>query len=356
MTDSNLQKKIKIILNLFKSKKLNEAESFCRETIKSYPTTVILYNILGLILTNLKKMDEAILCYEQGIKIKPDYAMFYNNLGSIYKSKENYLKSEDCFKKAINLDPKLVEAYNNLGNLYLTLNKYEKSILSYQTAIKINKKFFIAQYNIAVVFKNIGKFKEAEKHLKLAVEYNPMFYTAHRILSQITKYTKNNKHLNSIKNIYFDNKINKSHKAEIAFALGKAFDDIKDYKKAFKYYTEGNDLRRKNISFSLDRDRNEFNDIKNIFNKNLFKKTKLLNDYKITPIFILGMPRSGTTLIEQILSSHPKVFGGDELNFLPKLVEKYFNIFQNDITKNKFNLEDYNYNKIGDEYIKMLKT
>ena len=78
------------------------------------------------------------------------------------------------------------------------------------------------------------------------------------------------------------------------------------------------------IDFSIENEKEEFINIKKIFNKNFFDKFKQSGNLDSTPIFILGMPRSGTTLVEQILSSHPKVFGGDELNFLPFLIKENF--------------------------------
>ena len=114
-----LQKKIQHLLNLFKSKKLSKAELFGKELTSTYPNNVILYNILGLILTYQKKIDEAIECYEKGIKIKPDFAMIYNNLGSIYKSKENYTKAKNYYKKSIDLDSKIPETQKSFYLCFL---------------------------------------------------------------------------------------------------------------------------------------------------------------------------------------------------------------------------------------------
>ena len=80
----NLQKKIQLLLNLFKEKKTAEAKHLNEELIKEYPKVVYLYNILGLILTDQKKIDEAIECYKKGIRVKPDFAPIYNNLGNIF--------------------------------------------------------------------------------------------------------------------------------------------------------------------------------------------------------------------------------------------------------------------------------
>ena len=353
----NLKKKIQLLLNLYKSKDLFEAESLNKKLIHAHPKIVNLYNILGLILTDQKKINEAILYYEKGIKIDPNNATIFNNLGSIYQLKNNYTKAENYFKKSINLNNKMPEPQNNLGNLYLEINKYQKAIICYKNAIKSNPKFFISHYNLGLIYKNIGKFDEAKKHLKEAVKLNTHFFTAHRILSQITKYTINDPHFSLLKKSYEDHRFNSKQKAEIAFALGKASDDVKDFANAFQYYKDGNGFRRKIINFSIEVEKKEFADIKRIFNKTLFDKFKELGNLDTTPIFILGMPRSGTTLVEQIISSHPKVYGGDELNFLTNLVKKYFyNKTENISLENIINSDINNLKKIGQEYINDLKN
>ena len=352
-----LQKKTQHLLNLLKSKKLSKAELLGKELISAHPNNVILYNILGLVLTYQKKIDEAIECYEKGIKIEPNFAVIYNNLGSIYKSRENYTKAESYYKKSIDLNNKMPETQNNLGNLYISLNKYQKAIVYYKSALNINPKFFTCHYNLAVAYKNIGKFEEAKKHLKEAVKLNKHFYTAHRTLSQITKYIINDDHFRFLKKLYEDTKIVDTNKKEIAFALGKASDDIKDFSKAFKYYNEANNLHRRSINFSIENEKKEFNNIKKTFNEKLFNKFRQTGDLRQTPIFIIGMPRSGSTLVEQILSSHPKVFGGDELNFFENLIKKHLGNNTSELFLKKIiYIDKESLKKIGQEYISNLEN
>jgi len=262
--------------------------------------------------------------------------------GNTFSEKKTFLENI----KSIDLDNKKPEPHNNLGNLYLALNKHQKAIVSFKNAVTIDAKFFISHYNLGVAYKNIGRFEEAKKHLKEAVRINAQFYTAHRILSQITKYTINDEHFIFLKKSYDDPKIDNRQKTEIAFTLGKASEDIKDFNKAFQYYSDGNFFRRTVIDFSIENEKDEVSNIKKIFNKNLFNKFEQSGNLDFTPIFILGMPRSGTTLVEQILSSHPKVFGGDELNFLPDLIKKHFDnkteklFLENIITIDRSNLKN----------------
>ena len=155
--------------------------------------------------------------------------------------------------------------------------------------------------------------------------------------------------------LYNKDYISFSGKLELSFALGKAFDDIKKFDKAFKYYKEGNKLRRSNIKFSIKRENNEFSIIKKAFNENFFKKNQNIGNEDSTPIFILGMPRSGTTLVEQIISSHPNVYGGGELNYLNDLVKRYF--YKDDSLSFELINQDNenNFANISLEYIEKIK-
>ncbi len=346
-----LQKKIQNILRLYKSQEYAIAELTTKELISTHKQNPFLYNLLGLILTAQNKNNEAIKIYEEGIKISPNYAMLYNNLGTIYKSKGNLENAEKFYKKSLKLDNKLSETYNNLGNLYLSKNQIELAIENYENAVKINDKFFVGHYNLGIIYKQTGNIEKSKKHLKKSIEINNNFFTAHRILSQLTKYKKNDQHLSTILKIYNNKKIENKIKSELAFALGKAYEDIKDFKNSFKYYKEGNEIRKKVINFSISAEKNKFKSIKKFFNNKNINQIGKFNNTNRSPIFIVGLPRSGTTLVEQILSSHPDVYGGDELNLLPNLIKKYLQSnISNTLLKNPFVFKN-----IADSYVGELK-
>ena len=348
----NLKDEIQSVVNIFKSGNLSEAEGLCRQLINKNPKIAFLYNLLGLILASKKKFDDAIKYYEKGISIDPKFAMIYNNLGLIYfnnKSSANIKKAESYYKKSISLDDNIAVPHNNLGTLYNSRSKYKEAEISYKKAISIDPKFFFAHFNLGTLFITIGNFTEAKKCLLEAIKLNPNLIEAHRALSRITKYNKKDKHLNELIRLY---KQGVSNKSDLCFSLGKAHEDIKDFKNSFNFYNEANSLCRKNINFSLLNEKKLFDDIKKIFNEKLFNKFINSGLHKQKPIFIVGMPRSGTTLVEQILSSHPKVFGGDEVETVPYLIKKYFNNKDNVGTfNNVFNLEESIFKTIGEEYI-----
>tara|TARA_B110000438_G_scaffold156404_1_gene150020 strand:+ start:330 stop:1886 length:1557 start_codon:yes stop_codon:yes gene_type:complete len=321
----NLKKEIQKVVNLYELHKFSEAELLGKIILKRKPKISFLLNLLGLLCEAQKKTDEAIDYYYKGIAIEPNNALIYNNLATAYKAKKIFSKSENYYKKSISINSKLPEAHNNLGNLYIQLNKPNEAIDSFTKSIKANSKFYVAHYNLGILYKSIGKFKSSCKHLSEATNLYERFYSAHRAYSQIYKYKKyNDRHIQTMIKLYNEKNINIIGKAEIAFALGKAFDDIKKFDKAFLYFKEGNNLRRNEVDFSIDNEKAEFINIKKIFNKIFINKYQNINNKDSTPMFILGMPRSGTTLVEQIVSSHPDIYGGDELNYFNDLIKENF--------------------------------
>ena len=341
-----LKKHIESIINIYKSGNLSKAEILAEQAIKDNPRVAFLYNLLGLILAEQKKDTQAIKCYEKGISVDPNYGMIYNNIGLLFfkdKSSDGIKNAEGFYKKAISLDKKIPEPLNNLGNLYEYLNKINEAIECYKKAIEINSRFSYAHHNLGTAYVAIGKFKEAKIHFKESIKLNPDFAVTHRSLSRITKYTLNDDHFTELKKAYENlSEHNTGQKIELGYALGKAYEDIKNFKQSFAYYSEANFLQRKKINFSIKNEEKNFYNIKKFYNKELFKKYKNSGFKEYSPIFIIGMPRSSTTLVEQIMSSHSEVYGAEEVEFIPELMEKKFNSFKD--------LE-----KIGEDYIIKMK-
>ena len=323
-----LKKQIQSIIDIYKSGNLSKAEHLTKKLINNNPKIVFLYNLLGLILVEQKKTDQGMEWYERGIKIDPNFAMIYNNIGLLFferKTSDNIKKAENFYIKAISLDKKIPEPQNNLGNLYNYVDKVKEAIDCYKKAIDINSKFPYAHHNLGSAYVSVGKFNEAKKHFEESLKLNPNFTSTHRSLSRITKYTDNNAHFNELKKIYKIININDPEKRiELGFSLGKAYEDTKNFDKSFAYYKEANFLQRKKIDFSLKLEKEKFEEIKTIYNKKLFDKYKNSGCSDRSPIFIIGMPRSCTTLVEQILSSHSKVYGAEEVEFIPHLIKKNF--------------------------------
>ena len=262
-----LKQKIHEVVKLFQSGEIIKTEKETRELIKENPKISFLYNLLGLSLNAQNRSDEAMKVYNLGIKIDPKNAMIYNNLALIYynksqkstKFKTNIKKAEELYKKCLELNPKIPEANTNLGNLYNSIDKNDEAIKYHKLAISADPKYFFSFLNLAHVYISIGNFTEGKNYLNQAIAQNPNFILAHRELSRITKYSKNNTHFKKLKELYENTDIKDSdNKMNLSFALGKAYEDIENFDESFKFYETGNLINRTKINFSIEEENNYF--------------------------------------------------------------------------------------------------
>ena len=341
---------VKDAIAAFNVDNLSLAKLNFEKAIKLKSNNAETYNNLGIVYYKLKKLKKAKECYKKAIELKPDFAQPYFNLGVIFTNLNNYKEAISNYEKTIMLQKDFAKAYNNLGVAQYNLNKLKDAEISYKKAIEIKTDYAEAYFNISIIFYKIGKLKEAETGFKKTIEFDPdnaeaynnlgntlehlgkieeaaasyqksidikpNFILGHYNLSQIKDYKKKDNQFNQMQKLSIQN-ITKSEYCNLNFALGKASEDLKEFDKSFKFYLEGNKINKIHINYNIQKDVDRFNEIKKLYPS--FKKQSLnyiYSDKEIKPIFIIGMPRSGTTLVEQIISSHSKVAGAGELTYI----------------------------------------
>ena len=348
---------IKELFNLYNSRKLIQAKLKAKKLVKKFPRAFLLHNLLGLILSERNEFKEAEDSFLKALKINPNFAVAYNNLANVYKNSGRKDMAIKYYKKSIEKNVNSPEPYNNLGNLFKSLNRLKDSIDFYKKALEINPKIFIIHNNLGIAYKILGELDKAKNCFNECIKINPKFYYAYRNLGLISKFDKKNMDLDKLSNNLNETKLHDDQKRELSFFLGKAYDDIKEYNLAYKYYLQGNNIVRKNIDYSIQRDQALFKKINLFFKKKLYDDNNLkINNKEITPIFIVGMPRSGTTLIEQILSSHSEVFGAGETEILDNIILKSSSKKMNNFFLNNKRILNKKYlNDCGNKYISDIK-
>ena len=305
---------------LKKQDKLEDAAKAFRKAITLKPDYAEAYNNLGVTLEQSGNLNEAINLYKKSILLKPNYAEAYNNLGNVLKSQNNLKEAINAYNKAISINPKYPEAYFNLGISYKETGKLEAALNAYNKAISIKPDYVMAYFNRGVVLANQGKFNEAAQAYKKALTLKPDYAEAHRNLSNFTNYQPNNSQIRVVADLLKLKDLNEKDKCNLHYAMAKMTEDLGDFSKAYEHYIAGGALRKKELLYNPKNDVLLFGKIKETFPRleihSLKKSSKQL---KHTPVFILGMPRSGTTLVEQIISCHSKVQGAGELNLLSQL-------------------------------------
>ena len=334
--------------------KLDESVSCLNEAISLKPDFAEAHNNLGNTLKKLGRLEEAEASYTKSILLKPNYIEAFNNLGVILKDLGRLCESEANLKHVIALKPNNAEAHNNLGNTLQEMGKLEEAMDSYEHAIKLRSNYFEAYNNLGVTFHELDKLQEAEQSFRQAILIKPDYSEAHNNLGNILKdlgqldqagssfrdaikfkpyNTSAYRHITLIKKIdlqdelylkmmsfYRNKNLSENQLCHINFGLGKIYADAELFEQSFKHYREGNLLRKNFLKYDFHQDANLFRQLKTsypILEQNSLNFDSRSN--KLTPIFILGMPRSGTTLIEQIISSHSMVRGAGELRYVSNL-------------------------------------
>ena len=318
---NNIENEIKILLNLFNSAKYDILISKAKKLIKKIPEYLILYNILGSAYQSIGDLKLAKETFLKGYKMDPNNIAIMNNLANVYKNIGEIEQSEDLFKKIIEKKPDYINAYVNYGNLKRDNNDFEFAIDLYNKALKINSQIPAVLYSLALAYQGLGKFEIAIDYAKKTLEIEPKFTQADMLISQSKKYQAKDSHYEEM-NSKKDNLIlNDDQKTNLFFALAKAEEDMGLIEKSFNNLDLANTIRRKSLNFNINNETNFFDQLKNIFSIAKFDTniTDTINKKKI--IFILGMPRSGTSLTEQIITSHSCVFGAGELPQLSRIVK-----------------------------------
>ncbi|MEH0021483.1 MAG: sulfotransferase [Desulfobacter sp.] len=296
------------------------------EAAASYETLLVLKPDLFEALNNLANLlnrkgdfDRAVPLYEKALAVRPDSPDVYNNLGVALLRTERLEQALECIKKAISLKPDYADAYNSLGNACEKAGWYQDAVGSYQQAIAIRPDHAQTHYNLGLVLERTGNVPDAVACLKTAVSLAPGHAQAHRHLANAVRHDTEDDDIRAMVSLYREQGISAEDKMHLGFGLAKAYADLNAYETSFAFLHEANRLKRGMFPYAIEEERLFFKNIKAAFTEAFCRQDRGGCD-DATPVFILGMPRSGTTLVEQILASHPRVYGAGELTGLSRIM------------------------------------
>ena len=318
--DSNSAEAHLNLARIFSKKQQIEDSIYHYNNCLKLNPAAFVYFELGLLFFNKSDYKNSGFNIAKAIQLEPTLADGYFYLGLIYQKAEKVYLAIESFKEAIYYKPDYSSAYNNLGALFLDLNKLDEAIYYFNQSIKFNDKFYLAYSNLAQAYLIKGDFDKTKTTLTQCLAIKPDDGESHRILSTIRKYEKNDEHFIKMCDFYKNTNLGENSRMHLCFALAKASEDFKDFDNSAKFLIEGNLLRRKNFNYNINDDISQFELIKRNFNKDFLIKNANSGFDFARPIFIVGMPRSGTTLVEQIISSHSEVYGAGELSFLANVI------------------------------------
>lgn len=266
-------------------------------------------------------LRKAGLDYEAGLELhracekNPHYADSFVGYGHYLLEHHRYDEALECFKHAEALTPSNLYILDKLGETYTGLGNIESALEIFDQALSLDPKRINTLLGKGQAYIEIGKSSEVSAIANQVIEIDntiPQGYLLHSrakkskaddgLTKQLTTFTNNDT-------------LDTEAKAAINFALGKLYDDQNNYAEAFKYYAEGNALRNAALGYSASADELRFNQLISHFSQDFLNTHQHLGTDLNLPIIIVGMPRSSTTLTEQIISSHPEVMGAGEVVF-----------------------------------------
>ncbi len=332
--------------------RFGESEQSLRKAIKLDPTRAEAYNNLGLTLSAQGDYDEAVELCRQAIDLAPDFTMAHSNLGVALKEQGKLAESLTALRRALELDPKHVAAHNNLGDVLNSLGRHEEAVKHLTRAIKLDPNCHEAYNNLGLALNNLERPVEATRYLERSLELSPVYVPAHinlgnALVSQgrieegtahylqaldlqpdcVAAYyslainsrrTFSDEEIHHTESLLSADRQSEDDRMLLSFTLAQIVAKEGRHDEAFEYCRQANDLRKaryrkRGVTFDIDAHVSLVDGIISTFSAEFFERTRSWGIESELPVFIVGMPRSGTTLVEQIISSHHSVFGAGEL-------------------------------------------
>lgn len=321
--------------------------------LKKDPGQFAFYNYIGLSYRQLNKLEDAEKIFNRALKLFPNSLSIICNLGSLYRIMQKYEQSEYLFQRGLQIKKDDFNILCNYGNLKRDLNLNEEAINYYKKAYDINNKNVALLINMAAVYQINGEFESSKKLLKKIQSDFPKNTKADFMYSSIHNYSEIDEHRDMMLeklNLELDNQ----NLDFLYFALAKSYADISNYKESSKYFIKANKEHYKQFpEYNFNNELKIFSKVKDLFKDFKFKNVDI--NTKPELIFIVGMPRSGTTLTHQIISSHSNVYGGGEMLIIGKIFNKkiHDNVYLDNFFKTKSNEFNEFINKTSKEIKKI---
>jgi tetratricopeptide (TPR) repeat protein len=340
--------KISQIVALVSAGRHVELESRARELLVQYPNSGLVWKVLGLALwlqgkdaleplnratellpddaeahsnlgnafRALGQLEQAVKSHRRALTVKPNYAEAQNNLGSALQDLGYLDEAIASFRRALAIKPDFALAHSNLGNVLTLQNRRIDAEVSCRRALEINPGLTAAIVQLAELQADRGRFAEAEALLKRAIAVEPDMPEAWSGFVRWRKMANGDlKWLAEAQRI-LEQRLSPRREVHLRYALGKYFDDVRDFEQAFVNYRRANELTRLySAPYNRDAMTRSVDHIIRSYDRDWIRRTAIDANPSARPIFVIGMWRSGTTLAEQILASHAAVFGAGEVEF-----------------------------------------
>ncbi|MHC5066847.1 MAG: tetratricopeptide repeat-containing sulfotransferase family protein, partial [Planctomycetota bacterium] len=300
--------------------KFAEAERIYRKVLDAEPNNVSALRMLGMIAASAQHVEDAERLLRKAVRIAPDYFTAQVDLGRIYKEQDRYEDAIACFRKAIELEPGNPKPWFLLASTLAPAALTFDAVDAYRRCIELRPEHAGAWLGLGHTLKTVGNLGEGIEAYRRCIDLKPDNGETYWSLANLKTFRFSDAELVQMEERLASGKINHdSSEVNFMFALAKAYEDREDYDTAWDWYRRGNEKQRELVSYDPVHLQVTHDAILNTFDAALFDRLGGQGCDDPSPIFILGLPRSGSTLIEQILASHSMVEGTSELPYLARV-------------------------------------
>ncbi len=303
------------------SEDYESSEHAYRKAIALKPDYIEAHNNLSILLLYRDRTDEALRVLADALKIDEKNVTTLLNVAKVQMKRGSHDVAGQATRVAIEIDPDNAECHYVLGQVHHELDRHDEALACIDKALELSSE--AAEYHSfrGVLLKSAGRLDEARVAIRKSLEINPEFYPAYSNLNDLETFEADHDLVVKMQEI-LDKADNPEAERYIPlyFTLAKALEDAGDYPEALVSYQTGARLRRAQLKYDEADTANFFRLIKTTFTPEVFANRTWDGHPSKTPVFIVGMPRSGSTLVEQILSSHPQAFGAGEVKILNRVL------------------------------------
>lgn len=294
--------------------RFEEAEFCYRKAISLNQRYADASNNLAILLMSRDRHDEALRALDDALKAGNRTVNLFLSVARVQLHKGNFDMARKAAQMALEEDSANAGAYTVLGQIDHDLDLYADALKNFEKAIEIDPEYSEARNFYGIALKSLGRIDEAREQFEKTLEKNPSAHGAYSNIADLVKFDENPALVERMETIFNDAENPDSERyMSMHFAIGKAYDDLGRYDEAFDHISKGAKMKRGRLNYDEGDIREFFEAIKTTFDEDYFKTTQIEGDPTELPVFIIGMPRSGSTLVEQIVSSHPQAYGAGEI-------------------------------------------
>jgi tetratricopeptide (TPR) repeat protein len=302
-----------------KEGRVDEAERIYRRVLRKNPDNVDALRLLALLAMRVDRQDDAESLLQRAVEIAPDFLLALLDLGRLRKEQDRYEEALECFDRVIALEPSQPQAHFLRAATLARASFTRESIDAYRSCLAVRPGHVGALLGLGHVLKAMGDYDAAVASYLACMREAPDFGETYWSLANLKTYRFDDATVAEMETRAAASGANDQSVVNFHFALGKAYEDRGDYERAWDHYRRGNVSQRAQVKYDPVQTAVMNDRILGVFDAALVEKLRGAGDPDPSPIFILGLPRSGSTLLEQILATHTDVEGTSELPYVGRL-------------------------------------